>query len=54
MNFDWRTPFELAFELALFSVGWILVMFIGLSALMITISLVRGFLSAVRKNRTKR
>lgn len=54
MNIDWRTPFELAFELALFSLGWLLVLFIGLSVLMITISLFRGFTSALRKTRTKR
>lgn len=54
MNIDWRTPFELAFELALFSLGWLLVLFIGLSVTMITISLIRGFISALRKNRIRR
>jgi len=48
MNIDWKAPFELAFELGLFLVGAILVIFVVFVALLILFGLVRAFFVALR------
>ncbi|NBQ63964.1 MAG: hypothetical protein EBT95_00100 [Verrucomicrobia bacterium] len=39
---DWKQPFELAFELGLWAIGWTLVAIIGLFILAIAIAVVKG------------
>lgn len=48
MQIDWRAPFELAFELGLFLVGALLVLFVAMTATIIVYGLIRSFVSALR------
>lgn len=54
MNIDWRAPFELAFELGLFLVGSILVVFIIFVSLLILFGLVRAFFTALRTAKSRK
>jgi ABC-type dipeptide/oligopeptide/nickel transport system permease component len=54
MTFDWRTPFEIAFEFTLFAIGWTLVIFVASLAIIATVSIVRGLISALRKSKSIR
>ena len=54
MNIDWKAPFELAFELGLFLIGAILVIFVVFVALLILLGLVRAFFTALRSARAGR
>lgn len=53
MNIDWKAPFELAFELGLFLIGSILVVFVVCIALVILFGVIRAFFVAIRSARSK-
>ena len=42
MDFDWKRPFEIAFEFGLWTVGWILVAVIGLFSLAAAVGLTKA------------
>jgi uncharacterized membrane protein YesL len=46
---NWKQPFELAFELALWSLGWVLVALIGFVVLAIFYAVVKTISEVVRK-----
>lgn len=48
MDFDWKRPFEIAFEFGLWTIGWTLVAIIGLIALTVFIATVKAVLVAFR------
>ena len=52
MEIEWRAPFELAFELGLFLIGSILVVFVVCVALIILFGLIRAFFTALRSARS--
>jgi uncharacterized BrkB/YihY/UPF0761 family membrane protein len=46
---NWKQPFELAFELGLWSLGWVLVALIGFVVLAIFYAVVKTISEVVRK-----
>lgn len=52
MDFDWKRPFEIAFEFGLWTIGWTLVAIIGLIALTVLIATVKAVLVAFRGKKT--
>jgi hypothetical protein len=46
---NWKQPFELAFQLALWSLGWILVALIGFLVLAIFYAVVKTISDVIRK-----
>jgi len=46
---NWKQPFELAFELALWSFGWLLVALIGFVVVAIFYAVVKTFTDIMRK-----
>ncbi len=46
---NWKQPFELAFELALWSFGWLLVALIGFVVVAIFYAVVKTFTDSMRK-----
>jgi F0F1-type ATP synthase assembly protein I len=45
---DWKQPFELAFELGLWAIGWTLVAIIGLFILAIAVAVVKGVIATFK------
>lgn len=54
MDINWKQPFEIAFELALWVFGWLLVALIGFTVIAIFYAVVKTFRdSARKKSKTK-
>lgn len=45
---DWKQPFELAFELGLWAIGWTLVAIIGLFILAVAVAVVKGVIATFK------
>lgn len=45
---DWKQPFEIAFELGLWAIGWTLVALVGLFILTIAVATVRGVIATFK------
>jgi len=45
---DWKQPFEIAFELGLWAIGWALVAIIGMFVLVVLVAIVKGFIHIFR------
>jgi hypothetical protein len=54
MKIEWQAPFQLAWELGLFLLGSIVVLFIVFSSVLILYGLVKGFLTALSRARGKK
>lgn len=50
---NWKQPFEIAFELALWSFGWILVALIGFTVIAIFYAIVKTFVDMRKKSKAK-
>lgn len=50
---NWKQPFEIAFELALWSFGWILVALIGFTVIAIFYAIVKTFADMRKKSKAK-
>lgn len=54
MNLDnWTQPFELAFKLALFSVGWILVLLVSSLVIAVSIAILKSIPSLFLKKKSE-
>ncbi len=49
MEIDWLAPFELAWQLGLFLLGSLMVLFVIFTAVIILYGIVRGFVGAMRR-----
>lgn len=49
MNYQWQTPFRLAFELLAFVTGWILVAVVVFIAVATVLGLVAGVIKTIKK-----
>jgi len=49
MNIDWKYPFELAFEVSLWAIGWLLVAVVCFMAFAIFLSLTKGVITFFKK-----
>lgn len=49
MEIDWLAPFELAWQLGLFLLGSLMVLFVIFTATIILYGIVRGFVGALRR-----
>jgi F0F1-type ATP synthase assembly protein I len=45
---DWKQPFELAFELGLWAIGWTLVAIIGLFILALAVAVFKGVIATFK------
>jgi hypothetical protein len=48
MDFDWKRPFEIAFEFGLWTLGWVLVSVIGLFALAAAVGLAKALVGILK------
>lgn len=49
MNIDWKRPFELAFEIGMFALGWLLIIIVVSVAVILAGGLLKAFFTAVIK-----
>jgi hypothetical protein len=54
LTIDWRAPFELAFELALFLLGSVAVLVVVLVATTLVYGIVKAFFAALRSSASRR
>ena len=54
MNLDnWTQPFEIAFKLAMFSIGWLLVLLIASLGVAISVAILKSVPSLFKSNKKK-
>ncbi len=51
MDFDWKRPFEIAFEFGLWTIGWVLVAVIGLFSLAAAVGLTKALVGIVKRKK---
>lgn len=49
MNIDWKRPFELAFEIGMFALGWLLIIIVISVAVILAGGLLKAFFTAIVK-----
>lgn len=49
MDIDWKRPFELAFEIGMFALGWLLIIIVVSVAVILAGGLLKAFFTAVIK-----
>lgn len=51
MNIDWKKPFEIAFELGMAAVGWLLVVVIVFIVFAVTYAAISTIVGSIRKKK---
>lgn len=47
MDINWKRPFKLAFEIGMFSIGWLLIILVVSIAVLIAGALIKAFYTSV-------
>lgn len=51
---DWKDPFRIAFEFGMWSLGWLIVLFVGIVVLFVSYAIVSAFYKTIfKKGKTK-
>jgi uncharacterized integral membrane protein len=54
MNLDWQRPFDIAWQLSLFMVGWVLVLIVAFIGFTLVWALLTAFVNVFKKNKVDR
>lgn len=50
---NWKEPFKFAFELAMWGLGWLLVIFVASIIILVAAVIIKSLLSAVKKKKAE-
>lgn len=51
MNLDWQRPFEIAWQLSLFMVGWVLVLIVAFIGFVLVWAILTSFVNVFKKKK---